>query len=261
MPEKQKASHRTTTRILDLFELVAAAEDGISFTKIATELNMPKSSLHPILHTLADRKYLRFSEKLQTYFIGEAFLAFTQSYRKTYNILDKIKDVLSGMSDIVDETSFFGILSGGNIQYLLKAECKNPIRIVTAQAGTINPAYSTALGKAVLSGYSLDALTRLYGENLAKVTPHTVTDLTELSRQISSIKQTGFAFEREESTIGIQCVAVPIMHKDNVIAAMSSAVPIYRYTPQKEAEIKKALLDSKEEVENIIKNNYSSWIY
>ena len=47
--------HRSTQRVMEILELIAfsGVEDGFSLTQVATVLKCPKSSISPILHTLA----------------------------------------------------------------------------------------------------------------------------------------------------------------------------------------------------------------
>ena len=50
--------HRTTARILDIFEQVSISEEGLTLTALAQRLSAPKSSLFPIVHTMEERRYL-----------------------------------------------------------------------------------------------------------------------------------------------------------------------------------------------------------
>lgn len=56
MPQEQ---HRATARVLDILEHLAVKKEGLTLTELAQELEAPKSSLFPIVHTLEERRYLR----------------------------------------------------------------------------------------------------------------------------------------------------------------------------------------------------------
>ena len=64
-------------------------------------------------------------------------------------------------------------------------------------------------------------------------------------------RENGYAFDREESTMGGICVGAAIRSKSgNVVAAISVSTPIIRMTPDREKEIVKAVLHSAQEISN-----------
>ena len=64
--------HRSTQRVMEILELIAfsGVEDGFSLTQVATVLKCPKSSISPILHTLAAGGYLSYDQAQMKYTIG-----------------------------------------------------------------------------------------------------------------------------------------------------------------------------------------------
>ena len=56
--------HRATTRALDILEYLAdVGGAGSTLTELAAALDAPKSSLFPIVHTLAERRYIRLDRE------------------------------------------------------------------------------------------------------------------------------------------------------------------------------------------------------
>lgn len=92
------------------------------------------------------------------------------------------------------------------------------------------PLYCTALGKALLSGMTDDQIRRLYGqEKLKAYTPHTITDVETLLSQMETIRQDGYAVEREENEPNVCCVAVPLHNAaGEAVYAMSVSAPAFR---------------------------------
>jgi IclR family acetate operon transcriptional repressor len=53
-------------------------------------------------------------------------------------------------------------------------------------------------------------------------TPHTITDISALERELEEIRARGYAIDNEENTVGVRCVAAPIRGaKGLVLAAVS----------------------------------------
>ena len=253
--------HRTTSRILDILELVALHQEGISLSEIAQNLDVPKSSIHPVLATLSDRNYLKANKKEQRFFLGENLFVLGNKFVNEADILEKIKEVLLHVAEQTSETLYFGVLSNLDVLYLIKADQFSNFRVVS-NPGNKLPAYSTGYGKALLSQFSPDQIRLLYPSGtLQHITANTLGTVEALNKQLEEIRRTGFSYEKGESTTGIQCVAVPICVENRYLAGMSLAVPVFRYDSVREREFKAYLLRAKQEIEQIITDNRSQWNY
>ncbi|MGB4407077.1 MAG: IclR family transcriptional regulator [Sphaerochaeta sp.] len=253
--------HRTTSRILDILETVALHPQGISLSDIAQSLEVPKSSIHPLLATLADRNYLKSNKKEQRFFLGENLFVLGNKFVNDADILDKIKEVLLYVAEKTSETLYFGVLSNLDVLYLIKADQFSNFRVVS-NPGNKLPAYSTGYGKALLSQFSAAQIRSLYPSGtLPQITGNTLSTVDALNEQLEAIRNSGFSYEKGESTTGIQCVAVPIIVEGKVLSGMSIAVPVFRYDAAREQEFKAYLLEAKQEIERIITDNRSQWNY
>lgn len=65
------------------------------------------------------------------------------------------------------------------------------------------------------------------------MTDRTITDLDELYQQIQGVKKRGIAYEREENSEFIQCIATPLLKDGVPVFALSIAIPTFRYTEEK----------------------------
>ncbi len=52
-------------------------------------------------------------------------------------------------------------------------------------------------------------------------TPATVTDVDALLEQLETVRESGYALDREENEVNVRCMAVPIRLGDNGIAGVS----------------------------------------
>jgi IclR family acetate operon transcriptional repressor len=102
------------------------------------------------------------------------------------------------------------------------------------------------MGKVLLSGLSEKTLGEVLAIGpLAKLTPNTITDITALLRELERVKRQGFAVDREESFLGIRCVAAPICGTDGkMVAAMSATVPKQRMGDQRMREIRMQVVET-----------------
>ncbi|MBJ2356513.1 IclR family transcriptional regulator [Sphaerochaeta sp. S2] len=252
--------HRTTTRILDILEQVAQAQ-GITLSELSRILAIPKSSLHPLVNTLSERKYLSYNKLEERYYPGENLFVLGNKYISNSDILDKIKSILLNINEKTEETLYFGVLSNLDVLYLEKMELHSKFRVVS-NPGNKLPAYSTGYGKALLSQFTPEEICTFYPNGtLPPITEHTVANVEKLNAQLEEIRKNGFSYEIEESTVGIRCIAVPIQVEGETLAGMSLAVPVFRYTEEKEMQFKQLLQEAKVQIERIIAEDRKHWIY
>jgi DNA-binding IclR family transcriptional regulator len=84
------------------------------------------------------------------------------------------------------------------------------------------PLYATAVGKALLSGYSEDALAEVLDtRRLRRYTRMTVVRPSILRTQLTRVRQTGIAFSYEEWALGTSGVAAPVVVGGEVVAAVA----------------------------------------
>lgn len=132
------------------------------------------------------------------------------------------------------ETVHPGLLEGHEVVYAAKIgghrQASSPSRLGGRML------HATAIGKALLA-HALPALrTEVLAAPLARRTPRTVVTPGMLRRQLASIRQTGVAYEFEESRVGLACVASPVLgHGGAVVAAVSVAGPAIRFDPRAHA--------------------------
>ena len=234
--------HRSTERILDILELVSSSDSGLTLSELSQLLNIPKSSIFPIVHTLEDRRYLWQDPNTMRYLAGPYMR--TLGTRPSHsNDMQPIINIMQHMVSVCNETCQFGVLNNSSVLYLAKVDSPQPIRMIS-WVGRRLPANAVAIGKALLSGLPDDKVRSLFSDGLPMLTPNTITDINVLLAQLDIIRGTGIATESEESTPQLACWAVPLHYKGKIFAAFSISVPMFRCNEEKISLVKRCLLDA-----------------
>ncbi len=243
--------HRPTSRVLDILELLARTGTGQSLSEISRALNMPKSTLSPIMHTMEDRQFIVSDPVTGKYYVGMSAFFVGAGYHGDQPVLDYIHSRMQHITDACGETCHLGILSEGQVLYVAKIESPHPVSL-RSLIGLLLPAYCTGLGKSLLSHYTPDQLHALYPNGLEQHTPNTITSFSKLEAELEATRRDGFSYEHGEYTDGIECVAVPLFvpSQDDPVAALSISVPAYRFNADIETEIKKLLLEERSNIEH-----------
>lgn len=232
-------------------ELISSHTAGYTLTEICQRIDAPKSSMFPIIHTLEQRGYLSQETSTLRYRISQMAFQVGNAYLDHIDSLYEVQRELQNIVNVCEESCHFAIPSGSDVFYLKKVDSSETIRMI-ASVGKKLPAYGTGLGKALLMDHTLADLRRLYPKGLLPLTEHTITDLAVLFAQLQKAKAEGFAYEVEESNQYIRCIAVPLRQKEKIVAAISVAIPTFRYSEEKAALIKQLLLNAKYKLESIL---------
>lgn len=243
--------HRGTARVLAILKLLAQEEDGCTLSEIARILEAPKGSLHPILRTMKEEKFIRLRENSGKYQIG--VMAY-QTGAAFANQKGGIKYIEAKLTELVSkclETVHFAVLEEGNVVYLLKKESPQAIRM-TATVGKTMPAYGTGIGKALLLDHSLQELEELYPAGLKALTSHTIKNCKLLHEELILCRKTDMTFEKEESNADVECIGTALRKGGSIVAGISAAIPIFRSSAEKREDIRALLRQTKQELEEYL---------
>ncbi len=238
--------HLPTSRVLGVLRLTVCDGKQRRLSDYSRELDIPKSTLLPILRALCEERYLSL-DKNGYYSVGSALFSLATEFYAGMPILG---DIHSRLDRIVEEfgfASYFGCLSDGYVLYLAKAEPQPALRTLT-NPGEQLPAYASSIGKALLMDKSVEELRALYPDGLSPLTPNTITDIQILYDQLSSARYAGYTWECEESTEHIRCFAVPVYKRRKLVAAVSAAIPTYRFKHDQQGAIISALRSAAEQM-------------
>jgi len=78
---------------------------------------------------------------------------------------------------------------------------------------------------------------------LPSLTANTVTTHAALAKEIEATRQRGYAVEREQNTLGLGCVAVPVPYRIPATDAISCSIPIPRFTDKEIARVAAIIVD------------------
>ena len=235
---------KSLIKALRILDALGESSTGCSITELSRELKIGKSTVHRLLATLKDVGYVMVDPLTSRYTLGSTIARLAEQLSHQSPLLNLGTPTMQLLSRDCNETTNLATLEGRDVLYIAKQDSPEPLRM-SGQVGRRLPAYSTALGKALLAALSDREVRRLYGgaNKLRKLTPNTIDSLDDLTAELETIRREGFAFDREETYIGVQCLAAAVRdHSGKVVAAISISAPKHRMTPESKRLWKDALL-------------------
>ena len=246
----EQPPHRATQRVLAVLELLASHADGLTFTDLYTTMAVPKSSLFPILHTMEREGFISLDGRSGRYRIGIKTYVAGRAYDRSDSDLRLLNEIVRSVVDACDETSQVGILDGSQVLYILRVDSSQPVSL-KSETGIL-PAHCTAIGKALLSEMGRPELDAVLHEPFERFTERTLATIDDLVRELEAVRVCGFAYDRRETDDAITCIATPVHARGELRYGLGVSVPAYRFTDEKEREIRQVLNAARADLERAL---------
>ncbi len=200
-------------RVLATLKTLAGHSSGVSLDAISRELDAPKSSIHRALAALRRAGFADQDERGH-YRLGSELVRITFDYHERRDEVDLVRPVLSTLCEWLSETAHYAQLDGPEVVYLAKIEPTGQAITMTSRIGGRNPAHSTGVGKAMLAHVlgDDDAVREYVSRHgpLARRTKNTLVSARALAADLRLARERGYTLDREESELGVNCIALPV---------------------------------------------------
>lgn len=240
----RNASSRDQANMLEkclrILQAYRSGDVHLRLADLAQRTGMPKSTVHRLAHVLIEHRLL--SHDAQGYQLGIALFELSSLVPVEQQLRMAALPFLQDLFMATHETVHLGVREGLDVVYVEKIHGHSDLGLPSRVGGRL-PLNCTGIGKALLAFSSDEVRADYLSRPLRRITDRSVTDPARLSRELSEVRATGLAFEREEATIGRECVAAPVLVHGEVVAAMSISVPVSAYRmPHLAAAVKTSAL-------------------
>ena len=219
---KGAAASRPGIEVLNrAVDLLTAFTQGpgsmLSLAEIARRTGLPKPTLHRLLAAL---DVLGLVEKTPGgYQLGIRLFELGEHVPRKQKLREAALPFMQDLFEASHDTVHLAVLDGTDVVYLERIRGHKPTNVASRVGGRL-PAYCTGVGKALLA-FNPEAALKVLAMPLTPRTPYTITNHQILAEELERIRSTGLSYDREENSIGIVCVAAPIMVDDRAIGAVS----------------------------------------
>lgn len=237
-----QAAVKSAARVLDLFELLAHAGREMLHSDISETLQIPKSSLTQLLRNLIARGYVEVTASGRGYRLGATLLSLSQSAGRVRDLVAQADAFLAEITRETGESSALNQLKGDHAEVV--ATVLGPARLVThMRLGDLAPLHAASGGKTILAHMPAEFQDKYFARvRLEAATPATLRSAKALRKQLTKVRQTGFAYSHEEWTPGIVGIATPVLDGDGMpLGAINVAIPAARFDADLQAKAEQTL--------------------
>ncbi len=251
MPKKKYYQIASLEKGIKILELLAQHGE-LSVSETAKLMDTNRAGSHRFILTLKDLGYVEKSSS-NKYQPTLEVMRLAMKVVNRFEIRNIAKPFMHKLSLMYKETINLGYLKNSDIIHIDKIDSLEVLRMDSA-LGDKAPAYCTGLGKAILAflpRYELEeCLDRI---EFKRLTTHTITDLKEFKKQLSDIRERGYAIDDEEMVSGLRCIAVPIFdHNSYPAYAISVSGPSMRLSHPNLKKIKKTIVQVSSELSDLM---------
>ena len=221
-------------RALSIIELLNEKTDGLSVNEVAATLRLPINSVYRIMTTLERRKYVKKSKDGPGFILSEKLLQLATPVTGDPSFIESVIPYLYKLRDDTQESMLAGTFVNEEGIVLEQIDGLHNFSF-KVKPGLRFPLHTSAPGKAFLATLpdteSKQIIARL---KLTRFTPKTITTQAKLHKELTEVRQLGYAVDREEEMEGQICIGAVIKNKKNNIAgAIWLVAPSNRMDKQK----------------------------
>lgn len=226
MGEKIQTRSQTTERS---FEIVAALRklDGATIPEISEYTELSESTVHR--HLVSLREYGYVVKRGEEYHVGLQFLTLGGYAQQQVTAYPIIKEKVDQLAVNTGERAQFIVEEQGERIYLYTEVGESAVQ-TGAYVGRRGPLHVSAAGKSILAHLPDDRVEEILDDHgLSGGGPNSISTPEELYDELEAVRDRGYAFNRQETTEGVNAVGAAVLDSDDtVIGALSISGPANR---------------------------------
>jgi DNA-binding IclR family transcriptional regulator len=234
VPVKSPYQVQVLDRALAILDMLSTEGPDLSLGEISEKLELHKSTAHRLIMVLERHKLIERNSFNGRYRLGLKLFELGTKAVSQLDLRERARPFLDRLVLETSETVHLGILDDSEVVYLDKVEPARSVRM-SSSVGRRNPAYCTAMGKAMMAYLpeaQVEVIVRKHA--LRAVTANTITSFLELKKELSAIRERGYAIDNEEIEEGVRCVGCVVRNfSGEPVAAISVSGPAFRVTKEK----------------------------
>ena len=222
--------------------------------RVSTHLEpipMDKSTVYRFLVSLMDLGFVYQDPQTEKYGLTLKLFEIGMSVLERLELWREAEPIVKDIARVTGETVHLATLDEDNLVYLGKFESMRTLRVsMMSRVGRSAPAYCTGVGKILLAHLPRERLDYiLKKEKPVQFTDRTIVRRADLDRELSAIREQGYAIDNEEHEAGVRCVAAPVRNNFSAVCgAVSVSVPTVRLPDKEIPRYRDIIVQAAEEI-------------
>jgi IclR family acetate operon transcriptional repressor len=229
---------QSVDRALQIIATLAEDDEGYRLTDLAIRTGLSPSTVHRLLTTLENRRFVQFDREDSKWHIGAQSFVVGSTFLRQRNFAAQALPYLRKLRDQTRETANLAVVDDESIILISRIESREIMRSLTKVGGRV-AMIASGVGKAVLAAYSdADVNALIHRQGMPRLTEKSIVRPGELLKELEIVRRRGYAVDDEEARLGLRCVAAVVFNDCNEpFAAISVSGLADRLTEARVPEI------------------------
>jgi DNA-binding IclR family transcriptional regulator len=231
-----------------ILDLLAQSQEPMGISDISGKLDLNKSTVFHIVHTLRDLSVLE-TQRDGKFVFGTRFYILGNMAGKRSRLIQTAHPYLETINEKTKLSAFLGLRSDRQAILIDKVDSAYGIKL-SSEIGMQMPILAGAGIKAMLSQLSDEQIDEILTRtDLKRYTPYSIVDKAAYKQEILEVRRQGIAYDREEYIEGMVAFAIPIKSNGRDLQAAIWAVGLTRQVPESSiSELTRLLKGISEEI-------------
>jgi DNA-binding IclR family transcriptional regulator len=188
---------------------LARGREPMTLARLASDLALPKSSVHGLCTTLVSFGYLR-RQADGTFLIGPRVMGLAEAFVAGTDVAQEFNALWGSGGLVAEETVVLSVLSGNEALYVAVRNGARPLGLAF-NVGMRLPAYLSGSGKAMLAQLPAEEVRqRFAGQLSTRLTSKGPRDLESLLRELALTRRRGWSVDDETVREGVASFGAPV---------------------------------------------------
>ena len=204
---------------LDVLEALSTVPRAVGVSELARLVDADKGNVHRLLAILESRGYVHRDESTKTYTLAAGVVQLAGALLRNMDLVTQARPLMRELVNVTGESVHLAhkTVTGG--VYIARERLARRV-IVETEIGSPVVVHATSTGKALYCRDAPEGVESIATANsLERFTEHTITDLDDLLHDLKVTAERGFALDKEELSVGVKCIASPVVDINGSIRA------------------------------------------
>jgi DNA-binding IclR family transcriptional regulator len=203
---------QSVDRSIRILKALAAGPGRLGVSELSDRLGLAKGTVHGLLRTLQEHGLVEQHADSDKYQLGPQLLQLSNRYLDLSELRSRSLAWSELLASRAEEAVRVGVPHDGGV-LVVHHVFRPDATLQILEVGAVLPLHATALGKAVLAYLDDETRSDLLADGLPRLTGHTHATHAALRRELTKVREQGYAVEREEAVLGEVGLAAPIFDR------------------------------------------------
>lgn len=204
-------------RSMELLEVLKEKNRSFTIAELADTMNLPPSTVHRILQTFCEKKYVMRDERSHTYRLGPALIPLGKAASKGIRLQDAAKPILASLSEKTGEDAYLIIPVGNKGLVIEKVDGPSHLKVVE-EFGYEMHLHCGAIRKVLLAYQSPNFIDEYMKNIIMQDRAFPYVRPADLHAELDKIRMEGYAISRGDYVADAIGIGAPVFNAEGELA-------------------------------------------